>query len=129
MWLTKFLDITNKMVSPNPFSGIEDALINLNPEKIYIENVRSLLGTSYYRAEEICEKAVSQGLFRRSIEVLCPNNVVAASAERNEDLPSQVTCWIEEDGDIIEKTFPVTDLKKVTFYRLIRNASDTTIHG
>jgi 2-phospho-L-lactate transferase/gluconeogenesis factor (CofD/UPF0052 family) len=118
MWLTKFLDIISRILPINPISGIEEALADLNPEKIYIENVRSLLGVSYRKALEICETAVRQGFFKRGIEVQCPDGAVAASVESEAELPETVNCLMEENGEYEEVEYPVNKLHKITFYRL-----------
>ena len=95
----------------------------LDPNKIYVENVRSLLGVSTDSAAEICEAAVRQGLFRRGVEVLCPDGAVAASAESVERLPATVLCWIETDGHPEEVELPTAKLSKLTFYSLNERSS------
>jgi hypothetical protein len=118
MWLTKFLDITSRLLPSNPVAGIEDALADLNPDKIYVENVRSVLGVSYGKAMDICEIAVRQGFFQRGVEVKCPDGAVAASANSEADLPPMVHCWTEEDGQFKDVELPTDKLQKVIFYKL-----------
>jgi hypothetical protein len=119
MWWKKFLEIISRVFPINPLSGIrEDVLARLNPNKIYVENVRSLLGISHNQALRICETAVRQGYFERRVEVLCPDGRAAASAEVEANLPSIVTCWQEEDGHYQEVELPTSDLQKLTYYRL-----------
>jgi hypothetical protein len=118
MWLEKFLDTIRRVLPSNPLAGKEEALAQLDPEKIYKENVRSLLGVSEEEAERICETAVRQGLFSRGVEVLCPNGSAAAMADSEEELPPIVICWQEIDGHPEEAPLPTEQLRKVTFYRL-----------
>src|SRR5687768_6484498 len=118
MWLTRFLDITSRLVPSDPLAGIGQELTRLNPDKIYVENVRSLLGISHRSALGICETAVRQGLFTRGVEVLCPDGSVAVSASREEDLPPTVKCWSQEEGHYQETVLPTKTLQKITFYRL-----------
>ena len=118
MWFQKFLDIINPFPSENPISGIEDALARLNPDKIYVENVRSLLDVSYRTAEQMCETAVRQGFFTKRIEVLCPDDSVAVSAEKEDDLPATVTRWQETDGDYEEIVLNTNTLRRIVFYAL-----------
>ena len=118
MWLEKFLKTISQLIPINPLSGIGDALARLNPDKIYVENVRSVLKTSHARALKICETAVRQGFFSRGVEVLCPNGRVAASADIEANLPPTVFCWQEEDGHYEEIELPTSELQKLTFYRL-----------
>lgn len=128
MWLTKFLDIIGKLLPSNPLSGKEEALARLNPDKIYTENVRSVLGVSHKAALEVCERAVRQGFFRRGVEVMCPDGAVAASADSEATLPPMVRCWMEENGNFEEVELPTNTLRKVTFYRLDDQAAAAVIH-
>ena len=73
-------------------------LARLDPRKIYLENVRSILGISSKKAQSICEAAVRQGIFEKWVEIRCPDGSVPASAKKESDLPSVVHFWVEEDG-------------------------------
>lgn len=118
MWFEKFLNTISEVLHLDPLSGIDqEALRGLNPNKIYVENVRSLLGVSHGRAEGLCEAAVRRGIFTRGIEVLCHDGTVAASAGCESDLPDIITCWINEGGDHEEREFSTSALDKITFYR------------
>jgi hypothetical protein len=116
---SEFLRKISNASVPESFAGREAYLAKLNPDKIYVENVRSLFDVSYTHAVRICETAVRQGLFARFVEVLCPDDVVAASAPSEAELPPHVRCLIEHDGEMEEKEFETAALKKLTFYRLI----------
>jgi hypothetical protein len=116
--LTRFLDTISKIVPGDPFAGREEAIAQLNPDKIYLENVRSALGVSTRKAQQIIETAVRQGVFQPFIEVICPDGAVAASARTESELPGKVRCWKEEDGNLQEEEVATETLKKVTFYRL-----------
>jgi hypothetical protein len=115
------------MIPYNPLSGKEEALARLNPEKIYLENVRSLLGVNAGQARKICETAVRQGVFERYVEVLCPDGAVAISAEDESQLPKTVRCWTEEQGEIEQVELPTDNLQKVTFYKM-KHESPTELH-
>ena len=115
----RFLNIIGRLIPEKSLSDKEgEALSLLNPDKIYVENIRSLLGVSSFQAVKICETAVRQGLFRRGVEVECPNGAVAASADTEEELPEMVRCWMEEGGHTEEVEVATTSLKKTSFYRL-----------
>lgn len=104
-------------------------LSSLNPDKFYVENVRSILGVSHTAAVGICETAVRQGLFERRIEVLCPDGAVAASADIEAHLPATVRCWHEVEGHHLEaEELPTKSLEKKTFYRL-NDKSDPLVFG
>jgi hypothetical protein len=119
MFLERLFD-TISMVIPGASLSDDEwrALSALDPEKIYVENVRSVLGVSHQAAVRICETAVRQGLFQKRVEVMCADGTVVASAGTDEELPSMVHCWREEDGNIEEVEVPTSSLDKTRFYRL-----------
>ena len=115
----RFLTVISNLIgNVNPLAGREAELARLNPNKIYIENVRSLLGVSHREAVRICESAVRQGAFAKGVEVLCPDDVVAASAPSEVELPPVVRCWVDRDGDLEEEDVNTATLRKLVFYRL-----------
>jgi hypothetical protein len=124
MWLTKLLDSISHIFPSDPIEDIKKSLARvpqdrrLDPEKFYVETVRYLLGVSEQRAADICEAAVRQGFLKRGIEVLCPDDTVAASAESEAKLPATVRCWKEEDGEVFEDELPTSSLRRLTYYRL-----------
>ena len=119
MLLTRFFDAISRFVPGDPFAGREEAIARLDPDKFYLENVRSALGVSSGRAQQILDTAVRQGVFRRFVEVLCPDGVAAASAKNESELPEIVHCWkAEADGSTSELKILTSTLPKVPFYRL-----------
>ena len=118
MSFNAFWNAISRIVPGNPLSGREAELARLNPEKIYLENVRSVLGVSSPMAQRICETAVRRGLFQRMVEVVCPDGSIAASAESEASLPPNVTCWKEEQGDLEPVEMATASLSKSVFYRL-----------
>jgi hypothetical protein len=121
-----------KTISSFGPSGISEAqtrvLSQLDTHKIYVENVRSLLGISHGEALKILETAVRQGVFERCVEVLCPDGTVAASASSEERLPRTVHCWVEDvEGHLDEADLFTESLKRNVFYRLDER-SETVPH-
>ena len=116
--LSKFLKTISNVVPGNVLSGREDAIARLNPDRFYIEDVRSALGVSSRGATRICESAVRQGLFNRGVQVMCPDGTVVASADTEASLPSTVRCWKDENGHQEEVEMPTVSLTKITFYYL-----------
>jgi hypothetical protein len=127
MWLTKFLDIISQFFPLDPLSGKEAALARLDPDKIYIENVRSVLDISQPAAVKICETAVRRGFFQRRVEILCPDGSVAISVSNENDLPPTVRCWTHERQGYEEVMLPTSTLQKIISYRL--NAAADTVHA
>lgn len=93
-------------------------LAKLDPNKIYVENVRSALRVSTRQAQLYCDTAVRQGLFESYIEVLCPDGATAVSARTEGEIPPMVRCWAEYEGHLSETTISTSALEKRTFYRL-----------
>ena len=83
--LAKFLDAISRWLPPQKRPELEAAIASLNPDKMYVENVRSVLGVSTETAVDACEAAVRQGLFRRRIEIISPDGSIATSASCEED--------------------------------------------
>lgn len=123
MSLRQFLSAITDRFSPDPFAGKEAAIAKLNPEKIYLENVRAALGVSAMTAKLICETAVRRGVLRKRIELVCPDGSVAASAEREDELPETVKCWQEDGDNFLQVEFAKSDLQKVFFYRMNNDAA------
>jgi hypothetical protein len=121
--LTKLFQVISQVAPVPGLSEKEAKLLSaLNPEKFYIENVRSIMDISYANAFQICETAVRQGLFLRGVEVKCPDGAVAASANSEAELPEIVRCWHLEGGHYEAEELPTRDLQKSTFYRLNANS-------
>lgn len=116
MLLEKFLDTINKFFPNDYLYGKESELASLDLDKIYLENVRSLLDVSSKRAEQICESAVRQGVFSRKIEVLCPDGSAAITANTENELPDSVLCWTEEDGEFVQVKLPTEKLRRLVYY-------------
>src|SRR5260370_832451 len=106
MLFEKLLNIISRFIASDPLAGVEQSLARLNPEKFYLENVRSILGVSEASAKQICETAVRQGVLKKGIEVLCPDGAVAASADSEANLPPTVNCLREDDGHFEEIEVP-----------------------
>ena len=127
MWFQRFFATISRALPDRIVLRDEDALRRLNPQKFYVENVRTVLGISTANAQRICETAVRQGAFRRYVEVVCPNGSVAASAESEASLPSEVRCWTETHGEYEEALIPTRDLMKTVFYRLRDEAASQPV--
>lgn len=117
MLFERFFRTISRVLPPNVLLNME-ALAQLDPQKIYVENVRTILRVPTPIAQKVCELAVQQGAFRKFVAVECPDGSEGAEAEREEDLPPTVPCYSEDGGFIREIDMPTSQLRKVTFYRL-----------
>jgi hypothetical protein len=119
--LTRFLDVISKYVPGDPFMGGNPAQVaKLNPNKIYVENVRAAMRTSTKRAQLYCDTAVRQGIFECFVEAIAPDDSVVASAPTEQELPPTVHRWVEQNGAVEEVTLQTVELPKRIFYRLHR---------
>jgi len=119
--LERFLDIIARSFPSwtRPFDEeAHEVIERLDPDKIYVENVRRILSTTEESAREACEAAVRQGVFSRYIEVLCPDGTQAAFAETEDELPEYVTCWVVEGNEEFPTKMKTDDLDKMKFYRI-----------
>jgi hypothetical protein len=114
----KFFSAISKLFPQEFMLGNLDKLAKLDPDRIYVENVRSILDVSHLAAVRLCEAAVRQGVFLKFVEVACPDGAVAASAPSEDALPETVRCYVETDGFIEQVELPTARLQKTVFYRL-----------
>ncbi len=127
MLFKRFLKVISVYLPGDGLSGKEEALSKLNPDKFYLENVRSVLGVSHRGALKLCDSAVRQGFFSRRIEVMCPDGAVAASADSEEQLPAFVRCLSKDDDHFEEVELPTKTLCKITAYSL-NDAATAILH-
>ena len=117
----RFLQIISDRIVATP--GRLKAFSGLDPQRIYVENVRALLGTTTWIARQICETAVRQGLFVKRIQILCPDGAAAATVDDEEELPAEVQCCREIDGESEPFTEPTARLDRLLFYQPVRPAA------
>ena len=121
-YLEKLLDVIAKFLknkaSEERKNEIYTSIEELETSKIYVENVRSILGSSHTVAKTACEKAVHQGVLDKYVEVLCPDGSQAGAYAASEGIPESVICWKEDGWDEYEMEVETSDLRKITFYKL-----------
>ena len=122
MLFTKLLDIMNKYFATDTTPDLYENLSKLNPEKFYLENVRSIVGVSQIKAQEICEIAVEDGFLIKGFDIDCPDGAVGLSVNNLTELPETVVCWEMVDGEYEEREYPTRTLEKQIYYRLGANA-------
>jgi hypothetical protein len=96
-------------------------LAKLNPKKIYIENIRSLLDIPYAEAVEIAKEGVAEHYFEEGVELVAPDGTVALTVhDLNEldNLDETVEGWEFIEGDYEPVQYRTEQLAKRTFYRL-----------
>ena len=108
---------------------IKKSLETLNPDRIYIENIRSVLGSNTRIATIICNIAVRQGFFVKRYALACKNDScdrILASYSSLDQIPKRITCdFCEEEGKM-ESTFNSSDLDIIPFYKYVKNSYNLT---
>ena len=94
---------------------------NIDPGKIYVENVRSMYNIPRFAARLLCEMAVVDNIFIKKIGVICGNeecNRVIDQFNSNEEIPKIISCDICESEDREHSSFNTADLRRIEFYQL-----------
>lgn len=102
-------------------SSIE--IFKLDPNRIYIENVRALLRSNTFFAKLYCEMAVVDGMFTKHKALICPNDNcgrVICSYDFNAKITEIIECEICMDSEEANYKFKSKDLEKTVFYKLAR---------
>jgi hypothetical protein len=113
-WLENFLRKMDDLLPARDFPVA--ALKRLDPERIEVENVRSVLGVSTGRAKDVCESAVRRGVFARRVSIHCPDGAVAWTGAPEAIPPATVRCLKEtEFGPEPERTPSASLMRKDYF--------------
>jgi hypothetical protein len=99
------------------------ALSGIDPRRIYVENIRAVLGSSSWVAKLICETAVRQGVFVKKIQILCPDGAVATTIPVGDPVPPTVKCWRDVEGEAETYTESTDRLDKIEFYEFVRGVA------
>lgn len=90
-----------------------------NPERIYVENVRSFFHLPHQAAKTLCELAVKEGLFKKKYAVSCPScGRIIESFDNVEKIPEELTCEICQDLEEPKYTFQKDELEIIEYYQL-----------
>lgn len=103
------------------FQKYLNSISELNPEKIYVENVRSFLHIPSTLAKFICEMAVVDNVFQSKIGIVCPNTDcrrIIKSYNKLTDIPNEIECEICEHTEHEHFIFNTEKLEKIKYYKL-----------
>jgi len=98
---------------------IQEALNSLDPDRIYVENMRSVLGSSTKIARLICKLAVRKGYFTEHFAVVCKNddcNRIIKSYYSREEIPKTLSCEFCKLENQSISTFESENLEILTYY-------------
>lgn len=123
MSLAKFLQTIEKSQIGRFFDRKRRLIEQLNPDRIYVENVRHIYNMPYFAAKIFCEMAVIDGIFEKKIGVECLNTEcgrIVISVSDKKDLPDNILC---KNCEILERNkyeFPISDVELITYYKLVK---------
>ena len=92
-----------------------------DPDRIYIENVRSFFGLPTRIAALLCRLAVRDGVFMQRAGVLCPNDGrIIASYNTLHEIPEQITCQVCELSGEFPYEWTRDEVATIIYYVLVR---------
>ncbi len=119
MWLQRFLNLIDSTPIGRVVAKREELIDQLDPERIYVENIRSFFGISYSFAQLLCEMAVRERLFLRLYGVLCPVcDIILESVSSEKEIPEHLTCKVCEINERDHYEYNRDECKVISFYKL-----------
>jgi hypothetical protein len=96
-------------------------LSQIDPERIYVENIRSFYNLPVRVARFLCEMAVKQHFFEKRYGVMCPTcKRIVSTYETESEIPVKVLCnqceMLERESSLFEPS--KNDI--IAFYKLIK---------
>jgi hypothetical protein len=99
---------------------------SIDPERIYLENIRSFYNIPISIAKLFCEMALKENLFKKGFGIECPNdscnNRLIATYNDKREVPDTILC---ESCQLLEKDkfeFNANEFKVIEFYKLNKEA-------
>jgi predicted RNA-binding Zn-ribbon protein involved in translation (DUF1610 family) len=124
MSLTKFFQIIDRTFIGKVVDRQLNVLENTDPDRIYVENIRSFYHIPFKAARFFCEMAVKEHLFRKRYAVNCPNcGRVILSVDNKAEIPTTIKCKTCELDEQEEYEWPVSRVHIQEFYQLIQDPS------
>ncbi|MFD2915085.1 hypothetical protein [Psychroserpens luteus] len=111
------------LLIPN-ISNLESSIKQLNPNRIYVENIRAILETTTKMAKLVCRTAVNKGYFKEMYSLECPNdscNTVVASYDSLKSIPKFIECENCKLDGRLKYIYGADEMKVVKYYKYMRN--------
>jgi hypothetical protein len=121
MSLMKFFQIIDNSFIGKFIDKRLDFIASTDPERIYVENIRSFYNLPFAVAKTFCDIAVTEKLFEKFYSVECPDiscDRVIATFKNKQEIPDTIEC---EQCEFLEKPkheFKKGEFKIVEFYKL-----------
>ena len=130
-WAETFFDAIDRSAIGKMVGKRRDLLERTDPERVYVEDVRSFFGVTTGIARQWCRLAVREGLFEERIALLCPEHkqlLASVSSGDSAEPDAHFTCEVCEDDQIRDEPYGVDELRRITFYRLLESAEDNGVN-
>lgn len=119
MSFAAFLKIINTPTMRRFIDRKRKAVEAIDPQRIYVENVRAFFGVPHAVARLLLETAVREGALEKRVGLLCPfDRHIVRSFSSEDEAPDAVPCLAcEAEGR--DEAHPRSDMRTMTFYRLV----------
>ena len=122
MLLQRFLNLVDETPVGRLVAKKEELIDQLDPDRIYVENVRSFFGLPYSVARMLCEMAVRERLFLRRYGVMCPQcDRIILSVKSESEIPAVLTCDVCKQNERDRYEFKREECKTILYYKLNAN--------
>src|ERR1044071_10433899 len=119
MLLEKFSNIIDRTPIGAAIDYRRKLIEQTDPQRIYVENIRSFFHIPHGLAKWLCEVAVKEGAFEKRIGFLCPNCQALIGHIKPSESAPQLFCesckTIGED----KYEFSKSECQVIAFYRLV----------
>lgn len=115
----KFWQTINKSFIGRLVDRKTEAFKELDPQHIYVENIRRFFSIPYKLAKFICDMAVKQHLFNKKIGVYCPDcGRMIESVNNKSEVPDTIKCEVCEQLEHAKYLFKKSECQTLEFYQL-----------
>jgi hypothetical protein len=122
MLLEKFSNIIDRSRIGAAVDFRKKLIQETDPDRIYVENIRSFFAISHVTAKLLCDLAVKQGAFERRNGFLCPNcKSIIGDFACGFDIPQTLKCESCEMMGEDRYTFKSSECQIIPFYKVIKN--------
>ena len=125
----KFLDVIDSSFVGRSVTKLGKIIDETDPNRIYVENIRSFFHIPRWLAKLGCEAAVLEGRFEKRVGYLCPNDDchrILIDVASEDKVAMELCCEYCEALEKDEFCFSPDECRKVEFYRLKKSA---IVHG
>ena len=95
-------------------------MLEAEPDKLYVENVRAFFDVPRENAEYLCDQAVKAGILVKKIGLSCPNDQrIIAVLDGNVAPDEIISCDVCQSLEMEKSSFNPGELGQITFYQAV----------